>query len=181
MSGHSKWSTIKHKKAAADQKRGKLFSELARAITIAVRQGKSGDPTMNPTLRLALEKARAANMPNDNVKRAISRGLGIGAAGMLEEIVYEGYGPAGVGVMVVVRTDNRQRTGSQIRNIFERVGGSLGGPGAAAYLFERVEGRVVVKVPLPVASEADRKSVAAFVDELHELEEVESVVTNMVL
>src|SRR3989344_3563462 len=122
MSGHSKWSTIKHKKESTDQKRGKLFSQISRTITIAVRQSGTGDPDLNPSLRLALEKARAANMPGENINRAIRRGLGRGDSGALEEVTYEGYGPGGVGVMVIAHTDNRQRTTAEIRNILERQG-----------------------------------------------------------
>lgn len=137
MSGHSKWSTIKHKKEALDHKRGNLFTKLAKAITVSVRTGGGGDPDMNFSLRLAIDKARSANMPKDNIKRAIDSGLGKGSDGKLEEFMLEGYGPFGVAVIIEVVTDNRNRTVSEIKNIFDKSGGSLAEPGAVVYQFER--------------------------------------------
>lgn len=137
MSGHSKWSTIKHKKAAQDAKRGKAFSQVARLIRVAVKEGGSGDPEMNPGLRVALDKARAVNMPRENIDRAIDKGLGKSRSGaVIEEVVYEGYAAGGVGVMAWAVTDNRNRTGSEVRNAFEKAGGSLGGE-----TWDRVEKR----------------------------------------
>ncbi len=137
MSGHSKWSTIKRKKAAEDAKRGKLFTRLAREITIAARDG-GGDPESNVRLRLAIERAKAANMPKDNIERAIQRGTGGGdEATALEEITYEGYGPHGVAMLVIALTDNRNRTISEIKRIFNRSGGSLASPGAVMWQFEQ--------------------------------------------
>lgn len=137
MSGHSKWSSIKHKKGAADAKRGKLFSKLARAIIVAARDG-GGDPENNPTLATAIQKARDASMPKDNIQRAIDRGTGAGADGAaIESILYEGYGPGGVAVMVEALTDNRNRASAEIRFAFSSHGGSLGEPGSVAYLFEK--------------------------------------------
>lgn len=133
MSGHSKWATIKHKKAATDAKKGKVFTKLAAQISLAAKSG-GGDPNGNPSLRLLIDKARGVNMPSDNVRRAIDRGLGKGGAATLEEIVYEGYALGGVGVMVSVVTDNRNRTGSEVRTIFDKFGGSISGPGSVAYL-----------------------------------------------
>jgi len=137
MSGHSKWSSIKHKKGAADAKRGKLFTKLARAITIAARDG-GGSPEGNPELALAIQKARDASMPKDNIQRAIDRGGGKDAEA-LEEIRYEGtgYGPGGAAILVEVLTDNRNRTGSEIRHAFDRHGGSLGEPGSVAWQFDK--------------------------------------------
>jgi len=134
MSGHSKWSTIKRKKAAQDAKRGKLFTKLGREITVAAREG--GDPETNFKLRLAIEKAKAANMPKDNIERAIRRGTGAERGEELEEIYYEGYGPHGVALLVQVLTDNRNRAVSEIRRAFNRHGGSLGESGCVAWLFE---------------------------------------------
>ena len=129
MSGHSKWASIKHKKKAADAKRGKLFTKLARAITVAAREG-GGDPEGNPTLATAIEKAKSFSMPKDNIQRAIDRGTGEGSDGTaIERIVYEGYGPGGVAVLVEALSDNRNRTGAEIRHAFDRNGGSLGEPG----------------------------------------------------
>ncbi len=137
MSGHSKWSTIKRKKGAADAKRGALFGKLSKVITIAAREG-GGDPDMNPALGLAVQKAKEGNMPNDNIQRAIDKGTGAGAdAATIERITYEGYAPGGVAVMVEVLTDNRNRAASDIRYIFSKNGGKLGTSGSVSYLFER--------------------------------------------
>lgn len=136
MSGHSHWATIKHKKGATDAKRGKLFSKLSRAIIIAARHG-GGDPDMNLKLRYAIDKAREVSMPKDNIERAIKRGTGETEGLVFEEILYEGYGPGGVAVLVEVFTDNRNRTSGEIRKIFERSGGKMGSAGCVAYLFER--------------------------------------------
>jgi YebC/PmpR family DNA-binding regulatory protein len=156
MSGHSKWSTIKRKKGAADAKRGALFGKLSKAITVAAREG-GGDPEMNPALGLAVQKAREANMPNDNIQRAIDKGTGAGAdAATIERITYEGYAPGGVAVMVEVLTDNRNRAASDVRYIFSKNGGKLGTSGSVSYLFER---KGVVLIP---KSEVDE-------DELMEL------------
>lgn len=143
MSGHSKWSTIKRQKETADKRRGQVFTKLANAITVATRDGGSGDPEANFRLRLTMEKAKEANMPRANIERAIDRGLGKGEAGQLEQVTYEGFGPAGVAVLVEAATDNRQRTAQTVKNIFERSGGRLGGPGAVAYQFEPM-GQVTV-------------------------------------
>jgi YebC/PmpR family DNA-binding regulatory protein len=143
MSGHSKWSSIKHKKGAADAKRGKLFTKLARAITVAARDG-GGDTDGNPALATAVQKARDASMPKDNIQRAIDRGTGAGSdSAAIERIVYEGYGPAGVAVLVEALTDNRNRAGAEIRLAFTKHGGSLGEPGSVAWIFEK-KGAVVV-------------------------------------
>ncbi len=137
MSGHSKWSSIKHKKGAADAKRGKLFSKLARAIIVAAREGGS-DPAGNLALQNAIEKARSYSMPKDNIERAIARGAGgEGDGDAYEPIVYEGYGPSGVALIVEALTDNRNRTASEVRHIFSKHDGSLGGSGSVAWLFER--------------------------------------------
>lgn len=134
MSGHSKWATIKRQKGANDQKRGLVFSKLSNAITIAVREGGGiTDPTMNFKLRLAVDKAKEANMPKENIERAIDRAKG--GQGGLEEIVYEGYGPAGIALMVAVATDNRARTLQSIKAVFDRHGGTMGDRGAVSYLF----------------------------------------------
>jgi len=137
MSGHSKWSSIKHKKGAADAKRGKLFTKLARAITVAARDG-GGSVEANPALGLAVQKARDASMPKDNIQRAIDRGTGEGAdAAVIESVVYEGYGPGGAAILVETLTDNRNRTGSEVRHAFEKHGGSLGEPGSVSWQFEK--------------------------------------------
>src|SRR6201995_4243964 len=143
MAAHSKWAGIKHKKAIVDARRGKLFTKLARAITVAAKEG-GGDIEGNPALALAVQKARDASMPKDNIERAIAKGTGEGAdANALETVMYEGYGPGGVAVLVEALTDNRNRTGSEVRHAFTKSGGSLGEPGSVAYLFDK-KGVVVV-------------------------------------
>jgi len=135
MSGHSKWSTIKRQKGVTDAKRGALFTKVAREISVAARQG-GGDPDANYRLRLAVEKARSVNMPSDNIKRTIDKATGGGEADQFEEIVYEGYGPGGVAVLVEAATDNRNRTAAEVRSIFTKAGGQLAGSGAVAWQFE---------------------------------------------
>jgi YebC/PmpR family DNA-binding regulatory protein len=137
MSGHSKWSSIKHKKAATDAKRGKQFTKLARAITVAAREG-GGDPDANPTLATAVQKARDFSMPKENIQRAIDRGTGAGSDSQaIERAVYEGYGPGGAAILVEALTDNRNRSGAEIRHAFDKNGGSLGEPGSVAWIFEK--------------------------------------------
>ncbi len=135
MSGHSKWSTIKRQKGANDAKRGALFTKVAREISVAARQG-GGDPDANYRLRLAIEKARSVNMPADNIKRTIDKATGGGEGEQYEEIVYEGYGPGGVAILVEAATDNRNRTAAEVRSIFSKAGGQLAGSGAVAWQFE---------------------------------------------
>jgi YebC/PmpR family DNA-binding regulatory protein len=142
VSGHSKWATIKHKKGKTDARRGKLFSKLSRAITVAAREG-GADPAMNISLANAVEKAKAESMPKDNIERAIQRGAGGADGETYESIVYEGYGPAGVAIIVEVLTDNKNRSAAEVRNIFSKHGGQLAQPGAVAWVFER-RGSIVV-------------------------------------
>jgi YebC/PmpR family DNA-binding regulatory protein len=149
MSGHSKWSTIKHKKAAQDAKRGKLFSKINKEVTIAARMG-GGDPEGNPRLRSAIATAKAANMPADNLKRAIQKGAGELADVSYEEVSYEGYGPGGVAILVETLTDNRMRTTPEIRHLFTKHGGNLGEPNSVAWMFEK-KGQCIV--PCAAASE----------------------------
>ena len=143
MAGHSKWASIKHKKKAVDAKRGALFTKLTRAITVAAREG-GGDPDGNPALALAIQKARDASMPKDNIERAVAKGTGADSdADAFEAVLYEGYGPGGVAILVEALTDNRNRTGSEVRNAFTKHGGNLGEPGSVAWTFEK-KGEVVV-------------------------------------
>src|SRR5436190_7416066 len=135
MSGHSKWSTIKRAKGITDAKRGALFTKVAREISVAARLG-GGDPDANYRLRLAIEKARTVNMPADNIKRTIDKATGGGEADQYEEIVYEGYGPGGVAILVEAQTDNKNRTAADVRALFTKAGGSLAGSGAVAWQFE---------------------------------------------
>lgn len=146
MSGHSKWSTIKRQKQATDKKRGQVFTKLAMAIILAVRDGGGiTDPENNVRLRLAVDRAKAANMPKSNIDRAVARGSGkLGAGEQLHEIVYEGFGPDGVGILVQVVTDNKNRTQSELRNVFNRGGGTIAGVGAVSHLFDPV-GIITIK------------------------------------
>jgi YebC/PmpR family DNA-binding regulatory protein len=165
MSGHSKWSSIKHKKGAADAKRGKLFTKLARAVTVAARDG-GGNSDANPALALAVQKARDASMPKDNIQRAIDRGTGEGGgAEAIESAVYEGYGPGGAAILVETLTDNRNRTGAEIRHAFEKHGGSLGEPGSVSWQFEKrgvilVDGERYSEDDLMAAIDAGAEDVA---------------------
>ncbi len=156
MSGHSKWSTIKRQKGANDAKRGALFTKVAREISVAARQG-GGDPDANYRLRLAIEKARSVNMPADNIKRTIDKATGGGEAEQFEEIVYEGYGPGGIAVLVEAQTDNRNRTAAEVRSMFAKSGGQLAGSGAVAWQFEP---RGLISVPRSGA-DADEVTLAA--------------------
>lgn len=137
MSGHSKWHTIRRSKGVADQRRGQLFTKLARDVTIAAREGGSGDPDMNFRLRLAVDKARANNMPSDSIQRAIERGMGKGNEAALEEIYYEGYAPGGVALLIEAATDNRNRTSAEVRSTINKAGGNPGEPGSVAWMFDQ--------------------------------------------
>lgn len=143
MAGHSHWASIKHKKGAADAKKGKMFSKISRMITVAARKG-GGDPDMNPRLSLAISKARAVNMPKDNIERAIQKGTGEGENSIeFYECLYEGYGPHGVALLVEIVTDNKNRTAPEIRKIFDRFGGNLGESGCVSWLFEK-KGLIII-------------------------------------
>ncbi len=145
MSGHSKWHQIRRQKGVNDAKRGQLFTRLGRELIVAVREGGGGDPDANFRLRMAVQRAREANMPMDNIERSIKRALGGGEGAQLEELTYEGYAPGGAAVMVQVMTDNRNRTASEIRNVFSRQGGNLGENGCVDWIFEQ---RGVIEIPL---------------------------------
>ncbi|HOP53759.1 MAG TPA: YebC/PmpR family DNA-binding transcriptional regulator, partial [Bacillota bacterium] len=145
MAGHSKWANIKHKKAKQDQARGKLFTRLSKDITLAAKQG-GGDPDTNFRLRLAVNAAKAANMPNDTIDKAIKRGTGALGGQNLEEVVYEGYGPGGVAILVNALTDNRNRTAGEVRFIFSKSGGNLGTDGCVAWMFDR-QGVILAENP----------------------------------
>lgn len=173
MSGHSKWASIKHKKAIVDSRRGAQFTKLARAITVAARDG-GGDPDANAALENAIQKAKASSMPKDNIERAIAKGTGAGAdAESLESILYEGYGPGGVALLVETVTDNRNRTGADVKHLFARHGGSLGEPGSVGYLFDK-KGVILIDASryseddLLVAIEAGAEDISAE-DGLHEV------------
>jgi len=175
MSGHSKWSTIKRKKGAEDAKRGKVFTRLAREITVAARDG-GGDERANPKLKLAVAKARASNMPRDNVERAIKKGTGELEGGQMEEITYEGYGLDGVAFIVDVVTDNRNRTLSDVKHVFSRAGGSLASSGSVQWQFEQ-KGYIVIKKEGTVFDEVFMAAVDAGADDVTEEEEIIAIYT----
>lgn len=178
MAGHNKWNNIKNRKGAQDQRRSKAFFDVTKMVRSAVKQTQNPDPDTNPALRLALEKARAINLPKENIQRAIDRALGKGAEGQqIQEVTYEGYGPHGAGFIVVAATDNVQRTAGNIRFAFTRNGGSLGGPGSAAYLFARNGGEYTPQIALPLSDEQGSE-VQALYDALIQDDDVEEVYTN---
>jgi len=152
MSGHSKWATIKHGKAIADAKRGKIFSRYSKEISIAVREGGSDNPDFNPRLRLAIERARSENMPKDNITRAIDKGAGRVEGQMYEEVVYEGFGPSQVAMMILCVTDNKNRTNSEIRSLMDKNGGTLGSAGSVSYNFDR---KGIITVSLAENTDSD--------------------------
>ena len=181
MSGHSKWNNIKNKKGAEDAKRSKVFTQLSKNIRTAVRTTGIGDPDSNPSLRFAMEKAREANMSNEHVKRAIDRGLGKSTSGhQLEEVTYEAYALGGVGFLIVTRTDNHQRTGAEIRNMIEKAGGSLGGPGSVMFMFTRAGAEYKVSIPLEIEDLEKWEQIQELFDALEEHEDVEAVYMNAV-
>jgi YebC/PmpR family DNA-binding regulatory protein len=165
MSGHSKWASIKHKKAIVDSKRGKLFTKLARAVTVAAKEG-GGDIDGNPSLALAVQKARDASMPKDNIERAIAKGTGAGAdTAALETMLYEGYGPGGVALLIEAVTDNRNRTGADVRHALSKANGALGEPGSVAYNFDKkgviaVDGERYSEDDLMVAIDAGAEDIS---------------------
>lgn len=176
MSGHSKWNNIKNRKGAADTQRAKIFAELAKHIRIAVKEGKSDKPDFNPALRVALEKARAANMPKENITRAIDRGMGRGPGGMVHEVMYEGFGPHGVAVIVHAATNNPVRTSGEVRHAFTKYGGSLGRPGSAQYMFQRANGTYVPLMPTELTPE-QAETIVEMVALLEACDDVEEVIT----
>ncbi len=177
MSGHSKWSTIKRKKGAADAKRGKMFTKLIKEITIAAREG-GGDPGANPRLRLAVDNAKAANMPADNIERAIKKATGELEGVIFHELTYEGYGPSGVAVMVEVATDNKNRTVAAVRHLFSKYNGSLGENGSVAWMFNR---KGVITLPTQDKTEDDIMDIVleAGAEELQKEDEFFEVQTNL--
>lgn len=177
MSGHSKWNNIKNKKGAADAKRANVFAQISKQIRISVKEGSSGDPKFNPALRLALDKARAANMPKVNIDKAIEKGLGKSSTGAsIQEIVYEGFGAGGIGMLVVAHSDNANRTAAEIKFAFSRNNGSLGSPGSAMYLFKRShDGGYECIMPMEVTDESQLSQLKGLVEKLYEIEDVEDI------
>lgn len=177
MSGHSKWNNIKNKKGAEDAKRAKVFTQLARQIKSAVKESKSGDPAANPTLRVITDKARAANMPKEKIQRAIDVGLGKSSTGAsLQEIMYEAFGPGGVGLLIEAVTDNPNRTSADMRFTLTRGGGSMGGPGAVSYLFARNSaGEFEVQIPMVIEDPEHQAQLQDLIDALLAHDDVEEV------
>jgi len=177
MSGHSKWSTIKHKKAVKDAKRGKIFTRLAKEITIAARE-KGGDPDANPRLRLAIQNAKAANMPLDNIKRAIQKGTGEIEGANYEEVIYEGYAPLGVAIILEAVTDNKNRTYAEIRSQFSKLGGNLGETNSVAWNFDR-KGVVTIETQNKSEDELLELVLESGADDLDYNEEVSRIICEM--
>jgi len=174
VSGHSKWSTIKRDKAVNDSKKSQAFTKLTRAITVAARAG--ADPESNSALRMAIEKAKQERMPKDNIERAVQKGSGGGEGTQFEEVVYEGYGPEGVALYVRALTDNRNRTVAEIRNIFNKHGGNLGGAGSTSYIFVDLENPTF---EIEVVNANKARGILALVDALEDHDDVSEVYSNI--
>ena len=178
MAGHSKWNNIKNRKGAQDKRKSRDFFLVTKMIRTAVKGSQDGNPDTNPALRLAVEKARQVNMPKETVQRAINRAMGRGEQGQqIQEIVYEGYGPHGAGFLVVAMTDNVQRTAAEVKFLFSRNGGALGGPGSVMYMFQREGGEYFTTLPMEL-TEDQIESVAELYEVLQDNEDVEEVYTN---
>lgn len=177
MSGHSKWSTIKHKKGATDVKRGKLFSKMSRLISIAAKDG-GGDPEMNPRLRMAIDNARKENMPKDKIERAIKKGAGEIEGEKIEEITYEAYGPSGVAIIIEIITDNRNRTIAEIRHTLKQFGGKLAESGSVLYLFDKKGNEWEPKYPLEITDSKTVNQLEKLFSELEENDDVQEIYSN---
>jgi len=173
MSGHSKWSTIKHQKAIEDNKRSSVFTKIAKKIHIAVKKGGSGDINANPYLRACVDEARSVNMPMENIKRAIDKASGAGDGSVAEEVVYEAYGPYGVGILITAVTDNRNRTSGEVKNVLDKHSAKLGGPGSVSYM------KSLSPIPKISILEADKKQVIDLISLLSELDDVVEVWSNL--
>jgi len=178
MSGHSKWSSIKHRKAITDAKRGKIFSKLSRLISIAAKE-KGGDPESNPKLRMAIEKARQMNMPKDNIERAVKRGTGQLEGVKMEEIIYEAYGPAGVALIIEGITDNKNRTLSEIKHTLGRFNGKLAEAGSVKYLFDKKGEDWIPKYPLEITDKQTKKQLEKLFEALDENDDVQEIYSNL--
>lgn len=177
MSGHSKWSKVKHQKAVTDVKKGKIFSKMAKLIAVAARQG--GDPSINPSLRLAIEQAKSANMPNDNIERAIKKGTGEDKIGQLEEMTYEAYGPNGTPLIIEVITDNKNRALAEIKHILGKFDGKLAATGSVKYLFDKKEEEWTPKYSTEIIDEKLVERLKKLFEELDEHEDVKDIYSNV--
>ncbi|HOX95871.1 MAG TPA: YebC/PmpR family DNA-binding transcriptional regulator [Candidatus Woesebacteria bacterium] len=173
MSGHSKWSTIKHQKAIEDNKRGAVFTKIAKKIHIAVKKGGSGDVNVNPFLRECIEEARQVNMPTENIKRAIDKASGVGGADVTEEVVYEAYSTEGVGILITAVTDNRNRTASEINSVLNKHSAKLGGPGSVSYM------KSISPVPMISLGEEQKLKVEELLEALSDLDDTVDVWSNL--
>jgi YebC/PmpR family DNA-binding regulatory protein len=179
MSGHSKWSTIKRAKGAADAKKGAIFGKLSKKISVAAKEGNSGDPALNFRLRVEIDKARALSMPNDNIERAIKKGLGKDGSAALEEVIYEGYGPGGAAFLIEAITDNKNRTVQNVKTIFMKNNGNLGAQGSVAWQFKKNEaGELKSNTPLDLTDEDLEKAHKLF-EALEDDDDVTAVYTNI--
>lgn len=178
MSGHSHWSSIKHKKGATDLKRGKIFSKISRLISIAARE-KGGDPESNPRLRLAMDKAREANMPKDNIERAIKKGTGQVEGVKMEEIFYEAYGPAGIALIIEGITDNKNRALSEIKHILTRFDGKMAEIGSVKYLFDKKGEEWIAKYPMEITDEKTKSQLEKLFDALDDNDDVQEIYSNL--
>ena len=177
MSGHSHWAGIKHKKEITDKKRGQIFSKMAKILEIAAKKG--GDPNMNPGLRLAIDKAKSVNMPNDNIERAIKKGAGENKEGQLEEITYEAYGPFGAALIIEAITDNRNRTLAEIKHILNTFSGKLAETGGVRYLFDRKEGGWLPKYSMDITDENAKQQLEKLFEALDENDDVNEIYSNV--
>ena len=177
MSGHSKWSKVRHQKAVTDVRKGKVFSKMAKMIAIAARKGK--DPSMNPDLRLAIEKARQVNMPNDNIQRAIKRGTGKDKSTQLEEIIYEAYGPNGTPIIIEAITDNKNRTLSEIKHILSNHNSKLAQTGSVKYLFDKKEDGWVPQYPINIIDKPLKNQLTKLFEALDENDDVKEIYSNV--
>lgn len=173
MSGHSKWSTIKHQKAIEDNKRGAVFTKIAKKIHIAVKKGGSGDILGNPFLRACVDEARSVNMPMENIKRAVDKGLGVGGENTAEEVVYEAYSRDGVGIMITAVTDNRNRTAAEISSVLSKHEAKLGGPGSVTYM------KSILPIPTVSLDEASKERVEGLLAVLSDLDDVVDIWSNI--
>ena len=178
MSGHSKWSTIKHKKAITDAKRGKAFSKLSRLISVAAKE-KGGDPESSPKLRTAIDKAREMNMPKDNIERAIKKGIGQIGGAQIEEITYEAYGPSGIALIIEMITDNRNRTIAEIKHILNKFGGKLAEAGSVKYMFDRKGEEWLPKYPMEITDEKTQTQLEKLFEALDDNDDVQEIYSNM--
>ncbi len=177
MSGHSHWSTIKHKKGAEDAKRGKIFSKISRLISVAAKE-KGGDPDSNPKLRTAIKKANEANMPKDKIEHAIKRGTGQLEGSVIEEVIYEAYGPNSVAIIIEGITDNRNRTSAEIKHILSKHGGKLAEPGSVKYMFDKNDEGWIPKYPMEV-DEKTQKQLEKIFEALDDNDDVQEIYSNI--